>query len=145
MAHVVRRYIQSQNSSAKVLLKLDFKNAFNMIHRDKMLHAAREHIPSLYPFIWQCYRETTALTYGVQQGDPLGPLLFCLLAQNLISTLRSELNIWYLDDGTLGGPIDSVLENLETIKSSASSLGLHLNIDKCEFYPLGRCRQLWSK
>ena len=30
---------------------------------------------------------------GVQQGDPLGPLLFAMVVQSFV------LNEWYLDDG----------------------------------------------
>ena len=42
---------------------------------------------------------------GVQQGDPLGPLLFCLTAMGIMEHLRSELCIFYLDDCTLGGTV----------------------------------------
>jgi hypothetical protein len=141
--HAVRRYIQSEWTEPRAIVKLDFQNAFNMIHRDRMLNVVKEHIPSLYPFIWQCYRTATFLSFGhhiilsssgVQQGDPLGPLLFCLLTQDLIVKLKSELNVWYLDDGTLGGTVDSVLSDIETIKASASLFGLELNTGKCEVF-----------
>ena len=35
-------------SPSKVLMKLDIKNAFNSIRRDKILEAVRVHIPQLY-------------------------------------------------------------------------------------------------
>ncbi|KAL5474501.1 hypothetical protein EMCRGX_G026456 [Ephydatia muelleri] len=45
---------------------------------------------------------------GVQQGDPLGPMLFALVLQKLISTIDADgeclqllLQAWYLDDGVL--------------------------------------------
>ena len=38
-----------------VLVKLDFKNAFNSIRRDKMLEAVKQHIPELFPFINSCH------------------------------------------------------------------------------------------
>ena len=31
---------------------LDFKNAFNSIRRDKVLEAARLHIPEIFPFVY---------------------------------------------------------------------------------------------
>jgi len=44
---------------------------------------------------------------------PLGPLLFALAIQPLVEQLQSidglKLNIWYLDDGILGGPVPAVL------------------------------------
>ena len=48
---------------------------------------------------------------GVQQGDPLGPLLFTLVLHKLVMTLDAELgadllsNVWFLDDGVLRGPL----------------------------------------
>ena len=41
---------------------------------------------------------------GPQQGDPLGPLLFCGTIHPLLLSLTSELNLAYMDDVTLGGP-----------------------------------------
>ena len=35
---------------------------------------------------------------GAQQGDPLGPLYFCLVFKELLDSLRSELVLGYLDD-----------------------------------------------
>ena len=73
------------------MVKLDFRNAFNSVRRDKVLEAALEHIPELYPFVYSCYSAASNLFFdnsilqsqeGVQQGDPLdplGPLLFCLV------------------------------------------------------------------
>ncbi len=46
----------------------------------------------------------------MQQGDPLAPLLFSLVIQKLIAAINArcpglELNLWYMDDGVLGGRI----------------------------------------
>jgi hypothetical protein len=36
------------------------------------------------------------------QEDPCGPMIFSLaIIQTIVSSLDSQLNIWYLDDGTL--------------------------------------------
>ena len=37
------------------------------------------------------------------QGDPLGPLLFCITLHPLLEELLSDLRIGYLDDISLGG------------------------------------------
>eukprot|EP00731_Ephydatia_muelleri_P028499 Em0020g143a len=45
---------------------------------------------------------------GVQQGDPLGPMLFALVLQKLVTSIDADddclqllLEAWYLDDGVL--------------------------------------------
>ena len=69
---------------------------------------------------------------GVQQGYPLGPLLFCLTLHPLLSQLQSELKIFYLDDRTVGGSTESVLQDLNYLESGAAELGLQLNQSKSE-------------
>jgi hypothetical protein len=90
----------------KVLLKLDFKNAFNSVERDCILKEVQCHTPLLYPYLYQCYRNPATLFFGnhlisssvgAQQGDPCGPMIFSIAIQPIILSLDSELNIWYLD------------------------------------------------
>ncbi|GAV05216.1 LOW QUALITY PROTEIN: hypothetical protein RvY_15383 [Ramazzottius varieornatus] len=50
---------------------------------------------------------------GVQQGDPLGPLFFCLVTKELSKPMESELNYWYLDYATIGEDVDRVLEDFQ--------------------------------
>ena len=64
---------------------------------------------------------------GVQQGDPLGPLLFCLTIQPLIQDLQSEFKVFYLDDGTIGGSLEDVHHDLLLVEEKAALLGLQLN------------------
>ena len=60
------------------------------------------------------------------------PLLFCLTLHQLSLQLRSELCLFYLDDGTLGGSEDDILHDLEAVNNAADELGLVLNMQKCE-------------
>ena len=53
---------------------------------------------------------------GVQQGDPLGPLLFCLVIHPLVKKLKSELRIFYLDDGLIGGTALDVPDDIRMIR-----------------------------
>ena len=85
-------------------------------------------------FLWKVYISSQA---GVQQGDPLGPLLFCLVLHVLVSKLSEEspnlaLNNWYMDDGSLFGKINDVLTAWNMIKVIGPDLGLLANLEKCE-------------
>ena len=73
---------------------------------------------------------------GVQQGDPLGPLLFCLVLQPILSSLDCPLRVGYMDDLTLGGPIQDIASAVESIISEGSLIGLKLNPSKCELIGL---------
>ena len=125
-----------------LLLKLDFCNTFNSIRRDVILKEVVAKVPSVYPLVFSAYRfpslyctEVTPLHVSaeeVQQGDPLGPLLFCLGIHNLISSLGSQFRTFYLDDGTLGGSLNEIYSDLATIESKAPLLGLILNQAKSE-------------
>jgi hypothetical protein len=46
--------------------------------------------------------------------------------------MASEFNLWYLDDGSVGGNVDSLLPDLETVKPVGLTIELELNEDKCE-------------
>ena len=122
--HAARLYLHDLDPS-KAVLKLDFKNAFNTIRRDKMLEAVQKLAPGLFPFVHSAYSSTSTLFWadntlqsaeGVQQGDPLGPLLFCLTIHELGSQLESELCLFYLDDGTLGGSVENLKHDLEVVE-----------------------------
>ena len=74
---------------------------------------------------------------GVQQGDPLGPLLFSLLIQKLIAAIAAKcpelvLSCWYLDDGVLAGRTADLTEALRVIAEVGPDLGLELNLGKNE-------------
>ena len=138
--HSARLYLHSLNPH-QALLKLDFKNAFNSIRRDKMLDAVQAVAPVLLPFVHSSYSSPSCLFWGdktiqssegVQQGDPLGPLLFCLSLHQLHSLTKSELCIFYLDDVTLGGDLEDVVHDLGAVQQVAADLGLLLNPSKSE-------------
>ena len=138
--HAARLFLQGMVDD-QVMLKLDFKKAFNCIRRDKMLKAVEDLAPIILPFVASAYCSTTSLFWGgnvldsaegVQQGDPLGPLLFCLTVHALYTNLSCSFHLFYLDDGTLGGQSADVLQDLHDIEKQAEENGLHLNKSKSE-------------
>jgi len=69
---------------------------------------------------------------GAQQGDPLGPLYFCLVFKGLLESLESELVLGYLDDVAVGDSAEMVLQDFILLESTAMHLGLEVERSKCE-------------
>ena len=138
--HAARVFLQNLQPG-HLILKLDFRNAFNCLRRDKMIMAVRKLVPELLPLVTSAYGSPSSLSFGkdiiwssegVQHGDPIGPLLFCLTIHDMVQQLCSELNVFFLDDGTLGGSLEEVLLDLDKVQRAAGELGLQLNCKKSE-------------
>ena len=133
--HSARRYLEALPPD-HIVVKLDFSNAFNSLHRFDMLSAVHSRIRDLYSYCYLAYSQPSVLFYGShtvlsqegpQQGDPLGPLLFCNTIHPLLSSLKSDLKLGYMDDVSLGGPVDRVVSDITEISKVGSSMGLTLN------------------
>ena len=138
--HATRCYLGALDPSS-VVAKLDFANAFNIVHRFDMLQAVKERLPELYPYVYSAYSSPTVLFYGPytllsqegpQQGDPLWPLLFCNTINPVLSSMQSAVTVGYQDDITLGGPLQTVASDVRKIAEQGARMGLVLNASKCE-------------
>ena len=145
--HSVREFIhRSDEHYENIIIKLDLSNAFNSVRRDAMLKATFDHMPSIYPLAYESYNRDSNLFFGdfimksscgVQQGDPLGPTLFSIAINDIIKTDDLDLNIWYLDDGCIGGDPDQVIRHTKNLIDHFESIGLKINMAKCELLCLG--------
>jgi hypothetical protein len=63
---------------------------------------------------------------GAQQGDPLGPLNFCLVIRELLKTMKSEIVLAYLYDIPLADDADIVLKDLLLLEETGQRLGLEI-------------------
>jgi Reverse transcriptase (RNA-dependent DNA polymerase) len=124
-----------------VVANLDFSNAFNCVRRDVILRAVANQLPQLNHFCHLAYNQPSVLRFGhhvilseegAMQGDPLGPLLFCLAIQPLLQSMHSPLSFAYIDDITTGGPAQVVAADIDQIAKMDPSFGLKLHITKCE-------------
>jgi hypothetical protein len=138
--HAARRYLEAM-PPGHVVAKLDFRNAFNSIHRRDLLMAVSARLPQVYSYCFSAYAQPSFLFHGpfrilsqegIQQGDPLGPLLFCNSIHPLLQSLDSLLKLGYLDDLTVAGPEETVATDVSRVIQIGGSMGLQLNVSKCE-------------
>ena len=61
-------------------------------------------------------------------------------------SLSSEINLWYLDDATLGGPAESVFADVRKCVTEFKTIGLEVSRSKCEVinmsYPVDEFTEL---
>ncbi|KAL5499725.1 hypothetical protein EMCRGX_G011184 [Ephydatia muelleri] len=116
-----------------VCFKVDMKNAFNLVSRQTVLEECATFYPELLPWVSYCYGSHFLLCHplgkitsecGVQQGDPLGPLLFSLALHKLVSTIDA--------DDECSRP--AVLRAVHLLEELGPVLGIHINLTKCELF-----------
>jgi hypothetical protein len=135
----------------KWVLQIDMANAFNLVEREAIFTKVRSKFPEIaawVEFSYGCHpylkfgNGTLLSCLGVHQGDPLGPLLFALALQQLLTSIKDQvsklaLNAWFLDDGIIMGSRAALIKVLN-IKLEGPPRGFHLRTDKssvwCESY-----------
>jgi hypothetical protein len=123
-------------STDRVVVWLDFTNAFNTLRRDAVLEAMKCDVPELCRFahatctvelILQSISSAVRCCEGPQRGDPLSPHRLCIAIHLLLRRIGSVLRIRYLDDLTAGGRVDLVARGVELIRREAAVFGLQRN------------------
>jgi hypothetical protein len=61
-------------------------------------------------------------------------MIFNLAIEAIIVSLDSQLNIWYLDEGTLADYPEVVLSDFKKVINLSRKIGLELNFNKCEIF-----------
>jgi hypothetical protein len=136
--HALNRSIREDQPPDTIMALLDFKNAFNMIDRQRFLSEVRSRYPQIFAWVQYSYGTSATLftgedviyaQRGVQQGDPLGPLLFALAIHPLLIRLKSkcDLAVAYLDDITLKGSSEQVRDAIELVEIEGPSYGVYLS------------------
>ena len=94
-----------------------------------------------HPVLWHPLGIISSET-GVQQGDPLGSLLFSLVIHRVASAIASNcpellFHMWYPDDGAIAGPKLAVIRALSIVQDLGPPNGLFVNTSKCDLCSTG--------
>lgn len=140
-AHI---FEESNSEIDLCILSIDFRNAFNSIHRSAIYSELIKVFPKLVPLFKFAYGMEYPIYFsdgtsvcvsgtGIRQGDPLGPLYFALGIQEILrrsATNGSARVFAYLDDINLFGNLTDCLSAYDRIRKDASKIGLILNPSK---------------
>src|SRR5437588_12442302 len=63
VAHSLRDTLQKHRKSGFALLKIDFKNVFNLLNREAFVRATSKMFPGLERWTWWCYNQPPLLVY----------------------------------------------------------------------------------
>lgn len=156
--HQAITMVRSLHRRQKKIASIDIQKAFDNVPFDAIFAAAKAHgIDQVgLDFIHDIYRDGQTRIYingaksapikflkGVKQGDPLSPILFNLVIDQLLHTLSTANKgiklgthflaaIGYADDMILFGKSTTELSSLlATAVSFLNSIGLDLNVRKC--------------
>ena len=141
------------------LLKLDFENMFNSVSRTEVREQTDKHFPhftflfdKLYPaggnevwarrgLVWDFFIQNE----GFAQGCPLSPFFACLVLQELMVKLSSNLEqraqirerltsflVAYMDDQAAIANIEDIKYIFQFFQTEGPGKGLHLSKEKCE-------------
>ena len=131
----------------------DCSNAFNTVNRTAMLAEAATCVPALTPFVAKYYHEVSAPVFfqmepaerrkiacssGVQQGDAMGPALFCMPLLPVLKRTRAEFGLRgveafaYLDDISIGMMeiTPDTVEVVPFLQRELSNIGIAINPSK---------------
>jgi len=146
MNAIVEKILATPETSDEVIIKLDFKNAFNSMYRRPIYDHLLEKFPDLAPWFHYAYSKSTPIfssdsqylfnsEVGVKQGDPLGSFFFACGAQKSVQDIIAKFPIGldilgYLDDNNLIVKRSMAKDVYKHLVLNFKKIGLEINPDK---------------
>jgi len=106
---------------------------------DIILTAVKSHLPHLHNYVELCYAEPSVPVMIIyvrrrctaRRSTRISAIL---LGNTIVVKLLSELNVWCIDDGTIGCIMSDILHHIRRpiIKAEGEMIGQTLNASKCE-------------
>ena len=129
-------------------------NALNSVRRDHVLQTCLDRTPEIAKRYFLANSKPSSViasgysiisSIGVQQEEPIGPIMLALAADQIASGLESELNVWYLDKATIGGSPESVLSDVQRRINGLRRIGLIFNPKITEIVHFGPAKRNFSR
>ena len=139
--HAKPQFTPPELSPNYILAKLDIQNAFNSMRRDILHRKCLINCPEIFRLASLAFGSPTPLVANgkliwsdsdVQQGDPLGPLIFSLAIHDITSFMKSNFYVLYLDDATIAGDPRSVCDDIKKCSCMLADIGLFLYPSKSD-------------
>ena len=151
--HKILEFLDHSSGCVR-LLTTDFSKAFEKIPHEKIINSCIEFGLPSYAVSWissflfarqqrvvlnDKFSDWTPITSGVPQGSVLGPVLFCMAIDDLVSQCRNTSVIKYADDVTflhfVRNPADDNLQcEWDNLVEWSRQSGLPVNEEKCKIF-----------
>ncbi|CAM9767788.1 unnamed protein product, partial [Choristocarpus tenellus] len=144
--------IRLRNECGEWVISLDGRNAFNSVRHSAFIQALPETLPGLLSYVSKVYGNTRNFLFpldeggtkilpsrsGVQQGDPLGPLLYFMVTHKALQQVQSVFGPQgvssrrYQDDTPISArEINTIIiAAFEQLKPNLQDVGINLNMGK---------------
>ncbi|CAN0583139.1 unnamed protein product, partial [Laminaria digitata] len=146
------------HETGNCLVLTDFSNAFNTVKRTAVIEEVAKCVPALTPLVSKCYgtrpadvffrmdsgeTSTIACSSSVQQGDTMGPAMFCLALRPKLKRFRQELEgegveaFAYMDGVSLGltGITANTVRAFSFLRRELDDIGIVVNAAKTVALP----------
>ena len=125
---------------------LDVANAFNTLYRSAIHAGVLEYCPNIISLYRWSYGPTAILCLsdglpictsesGIRQGDPLGPLLYCVGVHSTLQDVKIKepkaTIVAFIDDDNIIGLRSKLLNALSIFQTKLAAIGQICNLPKC--------------